>query len=82
MNLLYTLLIGLLVGAVARFFTPGKGPAGLVITMLLGIAGALVGTWLGQQLGVYEPGARAGFLGSILGAMLVLYAYRSIKGRS
>ena len=79
MGLLYTLIIGLVVGAVAKFFMPGKDPGGIIITILLGIAGAFVGTWLGQLLGLYGPGERAGLIGSVLGAMLILLIYRKVK---
>lgn len=68
MGLLYTCLIGLIVGAVAKFLMPGRDPGGFIITILLGIAGAFVGTWLGQMLGLYAAGAQAGFIASVLGA--------------
>ncbi|WP_337172823.1 GlsB/YeaQ/YmgE family stress response membrane protein [Gemmatimonas aurantiaca] len=81
MGLLYTCLIGLIVGAVAKFLMPGKDPGGFIITILLGIAGAFVGTWLGQVLGLYAAGAQAGFIASVIGAMLLLFVYRLITGR-
>ncbi len=82
MGLLYTLIIGLLAGAVAKFLMPGKDPGGMIITIVLGIAGAFVGTWLGQAIGWYQPGASAGFIASVIGAMLLLFIYRMVKGRS
>lgn len=81
MGLLYTLIIGLIAGAVAKFLMPGKDPGGFIITIVLGVAGAFVGTWLGQVIGWYEAGAQAGFIASVVGAMLLLFAYRMIKGK-
>jgi len=82
MQLLATLCIGLIVGAIAKLITPGKDPGGWIITILLGIGGALVGTWLGQALGLYVAGERAGFIGSIFGAVLILLGYRMVRSRS
>ncbi len=82
MNLLYTLIIGLIAGAVAKFLMPGKDPGGLIITTVLGVAGAFVGTWLGQTVGWYQAGATAGFVASVAGAMLLLWAYRMFGKRS
>lgn len=79
MDLIWTLLIGLLVGMVAKFLMPGSDPGGIIITMLLGIAGSLVGTFLGRALGLYPPGAPAGFIMSVIGAVLLLLLYRFIR---
>jgi uncharacterized membrane protein YeaQ/YmgE (transglycosylase-associated protein family) len=76
MNFLWTLLIGLVVGAVAKLLMPGKDPGGFIITILLGIAGSFVATFLGRTLGFYSDGAAAGFIMSVLGAMLLLLLYR------
>lgn len=81
MGLIYTLIIGLIVGAVAKFFMPGRDPGGWIITILLGIAGAFVGGWLGQTLGWYQAGEPVGFIVSVLGAMLLLFLYRMFSGR-
>ena len=81
MGLIYTLLIGLIVGAIAKFLMPGKDPGGWIITILLGIAGAFVGGWLGQMLGLYAPGDPVGFIVSVLGAMLLLFIYRMVQGK-
>jgi uncharacterized membrane protein YeaQ/YmgE (transglycosylase-associated protein family) len=81
MGLLYTLLIGFVVGAVAKFLMPGKDPGGIIITIVLGIAGAFVGSWLGQTIGWYESGAQAGFIASVIGAMILLWIYRLVKGK-
>jgi uncharacterized membrane protein YeaQ/YmgE (transglycosylase-associated protein family) len=71
-----TLVIGLVVGAIAKLLMPGKDPGGCIITILLGIAGAFVAGWLGQAVGWYQPGQPAGFIASIVGAMLLLLLYR------
>ena len=79
MHIFWTCLIGLLAGAVAKFLMPGKDPGGIIVTMLLGIAGAFVATYLGQMLGWYAEGSGAGFLMSVVGAMLILFVYRLVK---
>lgn len=81
MNLLYTLFIGLIAGAVAKLLMPGKDPGGFIITILLGIGGAFVGLWLGKMLGLYQADAQAGFIASVIGAIILLFAYRLFKGR-
>ena len=81
MGILFTLIIGLIAGAVAKFLMPGKDPGGFIITIILGIAGAFVGTWIGQTVGWYQPGAQAGFIASVVGAMLLLFLYRMFSGR-
>jgi uncharacterized membrane protein YeaQ/YmgE (transglycosylase-associated protein family) len=82
MHILGTILIGLVVGAIAKLIMPGKGPGGLIITILLGIGGALLATHLGQLVGWYQAGQSAGFIGAVVGAVLILFIYRLIKGRS
>jgi uncharacterized membrane protein YeaQ/YmgE (transglycosylase-associated protein family) len=81
MGLITTLIVGLIVGAIAKFLMPGRDPGGWIITILLGIAGAFVGTFLGRSLGMYREGEAAGWIASIVGAMLLLLAYRLIAGR-
>ena len=71
MSLLYTLLIGLIVGALAKFIMPGRDPGGIIVTILLGIAGAFVARFLGSALGLYTEGEAAGFIASLLGAILI-----------
>ena len=78
-SILGWIVFGLVVGAVAKFVMPGKDPGGLLVTMALGIAGAFVGGFLGRLLGWYGPGEPAGFLMAVLGAVLLLYAYRKLK---
>ena len=78
-----SILSGILIGALAKFVMPGRDPGGLVVTMLLGIAGALLGGLLGRSLGFYSPGQSAGWLMSILGAVVLLALYRMlVAGRA
>ena len=79
--ILWTLVIGLVVGAIAKLLMPGKDPGGCIITMLIGIAGAFVAGYLGRVLGWYEPGQPAGFIASVIGAMLLLLIYRLTVGK-
>ena len=81
MVLIWTLIIGLIVGAVAKLLMPGKDPGGIIITMLLGIAGAFVGTFIGRALGLYRDGASAGFIVSVIGAIILLWIYRMFRTR-
>jgi uncharacterized membrane protein YeaQ/YmgE (transglycosylase-associated protein family) len=80
--LLWELLIGLIVGAVAKFVMPGKDPGGIFITMAIGIAGSIGATFLGQAIGWYKQGQSAGFIMSVVGAVLILWIYRMIKART
>ena len=81
MAILSTILIGLVVGAIAKLLMPGKDPGGFIITILLGIAGAFIATYLGQALGWYEAGQPAGWIMSIIGAMILLLLYRFLFKR-
>jgi uncharacterized membrane protein YeaQ/YmgE (transglycosylase-associated protein family) len=84
MSIIWTLLIGLAAGAVAKLLMPGKDPGGIIVTMLLGVAGAVVATYLGQALNLYQAGQSAGFIGAVVGAFLLLLVYRLVfkgKGR-
>jgi uncharacterized membrane protein YeaQ/YmgE (transglycosylase-associated protein family) len=82
MSILWALIIGLVVGALAKLFMPGRDPGGMVITMLLGVAGSLVAGFLGRALGWYrDPADGPGIIVSILGAMLLLFVYRMAVGR-
>jgi uncharacterized membrane protein YeaQ/YmgE (transglycosylase-associated protein family) len=80
--LFWELIIGLVVGALAKFFMPGKDPGGIFVTIILGIAGSIGATFLGQLIGWYKQGQSAGFIMSILGAMLLLWIYRMIKRKT
>ena len=75
------ILFGLIVGAVAKLIMPGNDPGGIIVTMLLGIVGAVVGGWLGRALGFYGPNDPAGFLMSLVGAVALLAVYRAFAGR-
>jgi uncharacterized membrane protein YeaQ/YmgE (transglycosylase-associated protein family) len=79
--LIWTLIIGLVVGGIAKLLMPGKDPGGCIITILLGIAGAFIAGYLGRVLGWYEPGQPAGFIASVIGAMILLLIYRVIAGK-
>lgn len=81
MEIIGTIIIGLIVGAIAKLLMPGRDPGGFIITILLGIVGAFVATWLGQAIGWYESGEGAGFIASVVGAIIILAAYRAIFGR-
>ena len=72
MGILYTILIGLLIGVVARFLKPGAQPMGWVMTILLGIGGSILATYGGQALGIYRAGQAAGFIGAVVGAIILL----------
>jgi uncharacterized membrane protein YeaQ/YmgE (transglycosylase-associated protein family) len=78
MGIIWTIIIGLLAGVVAKLLTPGKDPGGFIITILLGIAGAFVATYLGQAVGWYEAGEGAGFIGAVVGAIVILIVYRLV----
>lgn len=81
MGILAWIVIGLVVGALAKLVMPGRDPGGIVITILLGIGGALLGGAIGRVLGLYGPDQAAGWIVSILGAVLLLAAYRAVAGR-
>ena len=76
MGILAWILFGLVVGFIAKLLTPGRDPGGFIVTMLLGIAGALVGGFIGRAMGFYGPNESAGWLMSILGAVILLLLYR------
>lgn len=75
------IVIGLLAGLIAKAITPGRDPSGCIVTIVIGIAGAVLAGFLGQQLGWYRPGEGAGFLAAIVGAVLILLVYRMVAGR-
>lgn len=80
--MIYALLIGLVVGAVAKLLMPGRDPGGFVITMLLGVAGSFIANFIGQQMGMYREGEAAGFLASVLGAVILLAIYRAFISKN
>ena len=81
MTILWTLIIGLVVGIVAKFLMPGRDPGGFIITALIGIAGAFVAAAIGRAMGWYADGEPAGFLASVGGAVILLALYRMVMGR-
>ncbi|MBI1898881.1 MAG: GlsB/YeaQ/YmgE family stress response membrane protein [Acidobacteria bacterium] len=81
LSFLSMILFGLVVGVVAKLLMPGRDPGGFLITILLGIAGALLGGYLGRAMGFYGPNESAGFLMALLGAILLLVIYRLVVGR-
>ena len=76
------IVIGLLAGAIAKAITPGRDPGGCIVTIVVGIAGAVLAGFLGQQLGWYDRGEGAGFLAAIVGAVILLFIYRLVAGRT
>jgi uncharacterized membrane protein YeaQ/YmgE (transglycosylase-associated protein family) len=78
MVILGWIVFGLIVGAVAKLLMPGRDPGGIIVTMLLGIVGALVGGFIGRALGLYNQGQGAGFIMATIGAILVLFVYRKL----
>ena len=79
--MLWALFIGLIVGVVAKFLMPGRDPGGFIITALLGVAGAEIANWIGSAVGLYAQGEAAGFIASVIGAMILLAVYRMVIGR-
>lgn len=75
------IIIGGLAGGIAKFLMPGKDPGGCIVTIILGIVGALVAGWLGRAIGWYETNEGAGFIAAIVGAFLLLLIYRVVAGR-
>jgi uncharacterized membrane protein YeaQ/YmgE (transglycosylase-associated protein family) len=82
MGVLWTIIIGFIAGLIAKFIMPGdKEPKGFILTTILGIVGAFVATYLGQAVGWYRAGESAGFIGAIVGAVILLFLYGLIMGR-
>lgn len=82
LGILGWIVFGLIVGVLAKLVMPGRDPGGIVVTILLGIAGAVLGGFLGRALGWYEPGEAAGFIMATLGAVLLLFLYRRFAVRA
>ncbi|MBN9310281.1 MAG: GlsB/YeaQ/YmgE family stress response membrane protein [Devosia sp.] len=79
MGILGAIIIGFIVGIIAKLITPGDPkPRGFILTTVLGIVGALVATWLGQAIGWYQPGEAAGFIGAVIGSVIVLLIWRQL----
>lgn len=82
MSIIWAIIIGFLAGLVAKFITPGdKKPEGFILTTVLGVVGSVVATWLGQQIGWYQDGEAAGFIGAVVGAVILLLIWRLVAGR-
>ena len=81
MGILGWIVFGLIVGAIAKLLMPGRDPGGIIVTMVLGIVGALLGGFIGRAMGLYTDGEPAGFIMALLGAILVLFIYRVSIGR-
>lgn len=75
---LWAIIIGFVVGLIAKAIMPGRDPGGFIVTVLLGIGGALIATWLGQAVGWYQADQRAGFIGAVVGAIIILGIYRMV----
>lgn len=81
MSIIGWIVFGLIVGIVAKFVVPGRDPGGLIVTMILGIVGALLGGFLGRMLGWYREGDPVGFIMAVVGSIVLLIAYRMVMGR-
>ncbi|MCW5981838.1 MAG: GlsB/YeaQ/YmgE family stress response membrane protein [Bryobacteraceae bacterium] len=79
---IWTAIIGLIAGVIAKLIMPGKDPGGIIITMLLGMAGAFLMTIIGRAVGWYQPGEGGGFIAAILGAVVILWIYRMARKRA
>lgn len=79
LDLIWTIIIGAIVGLIAKFLVPGRDPGGFIVTPLIGIGGAVVATYLGQFVGFYAEGQHARFIGSVVGAVIILLVFRFIR---
>lgn len=82
MHIIWTILIGFVVGLIAKAVTPGAGPGGFFLTAALGIAGSIGATYVGQAMGWYQAGEGAGFIGALIGAIILLVIYHLIARKS
>jgi uncharacterized membrane protein YeaQ/YmgE (transglycosylase-associated protein family) len=82
MGIIWTLLIGLVIGAVAKFLMPGKDPGGIIVTSLIGVAGSFIATYAGRALGWYHEGQSAGFIMSVIGAIVLLGVYHLVRPKT
>ncbi len=81
MSIIWTILIGFVVGIVAKFLMPGRDPMGFFITAIIGIVGSIIATFLGRFMGFYQVGESAGFIAAVIGAIILLFLYRMVTGR-
>lgn len=80
--MIWAIVIGFIVGAIAKIIMPGRGPGGIIMTVLLGIGGSMFANWIGSTMGIYVYGDNAGLISSVIGAMLLLFIYRMVFGGS
>jgi uncharacterized membrane protein YeaQ/YmgE (transglycosylase-associated protein family) len=80
--MIWTLIIGLVVGTVAKFLMPGRGPGGIIMTIILGIGGAMLSSWAGGAMGAYAPGEPVSFISAVIGSMIILFLYHMILRNS
>ena len=81
MGIIWTIIIGLIVGIIAKFLMPGRDPGGFVITAIIGIVGSVIATFIGRTMGFYQVGESAGFIAAVLGAIILLAIYRMVVGK-
>ena len=81
MNIVYIIIIGFVIGVIARFLLPGRDAMGFIITTVVGVAGALLAHYVGQSMGWYAEGQPAGFIASVIGAMALLLVLRALRGK-
>ena len=82
MHIIWTIIVGFIVGIVAKFIHPGKEGMGFIMTTVLGIGGSLFATFIGQALGLYQAGSTAGFIGAVIGAIILLVIYGAFRNRA
>jgi uncharacterized membrane protein YeaQ/YmgE (transglycosylase-associated protein family) len=80
-EIIATIIIGFIVGVIAKFITPGRDALGFILTTIVGIGGAFLATWVGQEMGWYAPGETAGFIAAIVGAVVILLLLRLVRRR-
>jgi uncharacterized membrane protein YeaQ/YmgE (transglycosylase-associated protein family) len=81
MGIIWTILIGLIVGIVAKFLMPGRDPGGFIVTAIIGIVGSVLATYIGRAMGFYQLGESAGFIAAVLGSIVLLFLYRLVIGK-
>jgi uncharacterized membrane protein YeaQ/YmgE (transglycosylase-associated protein family) len=82
MHIIWTIIVGFLVGVVAKLIHPGRESMGFIITTILGIGGSVLATFAGQTLGLYQAGSTAGFIGAVIGAIILLVIYGALRNRA
>ena len=82
MSLIWTIIVGFIVGVVAKLVHPGRENMGFIMTTLLGVGGSLIAGYVGQAVGFYQAGQGAGFIGSLIGALVLLFIYGAVKKKS